>query len=96
MLAIDQVIKHIRFTEKSNQLISDFNQYTFEIYPGVNRIEVAYAIERLFSVKVLKVNIINKAGKLKRGRGRKGKIGRTAHLKKAIVVLAPGNKIEIA
>lgn len=95
MLAIDQVIKHIRFTEKTNQLILDLNQYTFEIHPSANRIEVAYAIERLFSVKVLKVNIIHRAGKLKRSRGRKGNIGRTPHLKKAIVLLAPGNKIEI-
>lgn len=96
MLAIDQVIKHIRFTEKTNQLIADLNQYTFEIHPAANRIEVAYAIERLFSVKVLKVNIINKAGKLKRSRGRKGRVGRTARLRKAIVLLAKEHKIEIA
>lgn len=96
MLVPDQVIKTFRFTEKSNKLTSDLNQYTFEIYPGVNRTEVAHAIETMFSVKVTRVNIINKAGKIKRSRTHRGKAGRTAHIKKAIVTLKQGDKIELA
>lgn len=95
MLAIDQVIKELRFTEKSNQISSDLNQYTFEINPRANKIEVAYAVERLFSVTVTRVNIINQKGKLKRSRNRKGRPGCTSDIKKAIVTLKEGEKIQL-
>ena len=95
MLAPNQVIKTFRFTEKSNNLVAA-NKYTFEIFPGVNRTEVAHAVESLFAVKVSKVNIINKAGKLKRSRTQRGKVTRTTHIKKAIVTLKDGDKIELA
>lgn len=96
MLDANQVIKHIRFTEKSNQLISSLGQYTFEVHKQANRIEIAYAVEQLFSVKVERVNIINKMGKVKRSRTRKGRLGSTSDIKKAVVKLKEGDTIQLA
>jgi large subunit ribosomal protein L23 len=56
-----------------------------------NRIEVCSAVEKLFKVKVLSVRVLNVLGKKKRT----GKVmGQRRSWKKAIVTLAPGNRIE--
>jgi large subunit ribosomal protein L23 len=56
-----------------------------------NRIEVLRAVEKLFKVKVLCVRVMNVPGKKKRT-GRT--VGVRSSWKKAIVTLAPGNRIE--
>ena len=96
MLPPEKVIKEYRITEKATTLAANHNQYTFEVYPAVNRIEVAQAVETLFKVKVARVNILNQKGKLKRSRSGRGAGGRTAQVKKAIVTLCEGNAIELA
>ncbi len=58
-----------------------------------NKIEIKNAIEKLFSVKVKSVNIVNIKGKLKRF---KGVLGRKNNIKKAIVTLVEGNSIDIS
>ncbi|OHE71103.1 MAG: 50S ribosomal protein L23 [Verrucomicrobia bacterium GWC2_42_7] len=95
MLPYHQVIKSYRVTEKSNALSSDLNHYSFEVFPSVNRTEIAYAIEKAFNVTVERVNVLNKQGKLKRNRVRQGVYGRTNRIKKAIVALKKGDKIEL-
>ena len=83
------VIKRPIITEKSYNLIEE-GKYTFEVGKGCNKLEVKMACEKLFNVKVDKVNIMNVKPKARRvGRY----TGLTAAKKKAIVKLAEGHKI---
>lgn len=83
----DIVIKPI-ITERSMDGIRD-KKYTFKVLKSANKIEIAKAIEVLFSVKVLKVNTINVKGHQRRvGRSE----GYKSDWKKAIVKLAEGSK----
>ncbi len=78
-------------SEKSYSLI-DQNAYTFMVHPGANKTEIRQAVESIWGVKVVGVNTINRKGKSKRFRFTTGKRPDT---KRAIVKLAPGDKIEI-
>jgi large subunit ribosomal protein L23 len=78
-------------SEKSYSLI-DQNAYTFQVHPEANKTEIRQAVEAIWGVKVLGVNTINRKGKTKRFRFTSG---RRADTKRAIVKLAPGDKIEI-
>ena len=80
MLPEDIIIKPI-ITEKSN-VEMQVGKYTFEVNKKATKVDVKRAVEKLFNVKVLKVNTINVSGKEKRvGRN----VGKTADWKKAIV-----------
>jgi large subunit ribosomal protein L23 len=90
-MELHQIIKKSLITEKSTIAREAANQYNFEIDPRANKIEVGHAVEKLFKVKVLSVRVMNVSGKKKRS----GKvIGQRPSWKKAIVTLAPGNRIE--
>jgi len=66
-------------------------KYVFHVVPEANKDLVAKEVQRLFKVDVISVNIINIPGKLKRV----GKIfGRRKDVKKAIVTIKKGQKIE--
>lgn len=78
----DIIIRPI-ITEKSNDGIQ-VGKYTFEVNKKATKIDIANAVEKLFEVKVLKVNTITVKGKEKRVNGR---IGRTSDWKKAIVTI---------
>jgi len=87
-----EVIERPLVTEKSIAG-ADRAKYTFRVSRDANKIEIARAIEQIFSVKVQDVNTMNVRGKTKRlGRYPEG---RTPDWKKAIVTLKPGHKIEI-
>jgi len=87
-----EIIKRPIITEKSMLLVEDQNKYTFSVDKRANKIQVKVAVEELFNVKVVKVNIINCLPKKKR-------VGQHAGFKpavtKAIVTLAAGSTIEI-
>lgn len=85
------IIKEPIITEKSMQLKEQYNKYTFKVAPNANKIEIKNAVEALFNVKVLSVNIINVLPKNKRVGQYAGK---TSAYKKAICKLADGNKID--
>jgi len=73
-------------------------QYSFEVDPDANKIQIREAVEKTFGVKVKAVNTLNVKPKAKsRVASRRG--GRiTGHgkgWKKAIVTLHPGNRIDI-
>ncbi|GAA4423285.1 MULTISPECIES: 50S ribosomal protein L23 [Actinokineospora] len=79
-------------SEKSYGLLEE-NKYTFLVSPGANKTEIKIAIEKIFAVKVLSVNTLNRNGKRKRTRTGYGKRKDT---KRAIVTLSPESKpIEI-
>ena len=77
-------------TEKSTNL-NQYNQYSFIVSKDSNVIEIKSAIERIFKVKVTKVNTSILRGKIK---SFKGTSGYRKDLKKAIVTLAEGNTID--
>lgn len=90
-MELHQIIKKTLITEKSTLARDAANKYNFEVDPRANRIEVLRAVEKLFKVKVLTVRVMNVPGKKKKT-GRV--IGVRRSWKKAIVTLAPGNRIE--
>jgi large subunit ribosomal protein L23 len=69
-------------------------RYTFEVASDANKIQIKEAVEKAFDVKVLAVNTLNVHSKRRRERIPRYKGWRTGW-KKAIVTLAPGDKIEI-
>jgi large subunit ribosomal protein L23 len=90
-MELHQIIKKSLITEKSTVAREAANQYNFEVDTRANKIEVGRAVEKLFKVKVLNVRVMNVSGKQKRT----GKtVGQRRSWKKAIVTLAPGNRIE--
>jgi large subunit ribosomal protein L23 len=79
-------------SEKSYGLL-DGNQYTFIVRPDANKTQIKIAVEQVFNVKVLGVNTVNRQGKRKRSRG--NVTGKRKDTKRAIVSVAPGDRIEI-
>ena len=77
-------------TEKSTNL-NQFNQYSFVVSKDSNSSEIKEAIQKIFKVKVVKVNTSIMRGKLK---SFKGSVGYKKDFKKAIVTLAEGNTID--
>ena len=88
----DVIIKPV-VSEKSYAAF-DANVYTFVVAPSVNKIEIRHAIEEIFGVKVTNVNTINRKGKRRRNR-RSGSFSKRPDQRRAIVSLAPGDRIEI-
>jgi large subunit ribosomal protein L23 len=78
-------------SEKSYGLL-DENKYTFLVAPHANKTEIKIAVEKVFGVTVQSVNTQNREGK--RIRTRRG-FGRRAATKRAIVSVAPGDRIDI-
>ncbi len=85
------IIRRPVITEKTNIQKDEANQVTFEVDPRANRIEIKRAVEQIFDVKVADTRTMNVSGKVKR-RGRI--VGKRRNWKKAIVTLAPGERIE--
>ena len=74
---------------------SQRGKYTFAVRDDVNKIQIEAAIEEIFKVKVAAVNVLTTQSKQKRGGMRRSRVaGRTTPWRKAIVTLAPGQKIE--
>jgi large subunit ribosomal protein L23 len=95
MSTIYEVLRRPLVTEKSNYQSSQLHQYVFEVAQDANRTQVKDAIEQMFSVTVTRVNLINVAAKRSRkSRSRKWVISRPSY-KKAIVTLAPEDRIPI-
>ncbi len=80
-------------SEKSYALIED-NVYTFVVDRRASKPEIHDAIESIWGVKVVKVNTLNRKGKTQRTR-RTNRLGKRASTKRAIVTVAPGDRIEL-
>ncbi len=71
------------------------SKYTFRVHGDANKLQVKQAIEELFKVDVLTVNVSTTKPKEKsRNRGRSRIVGWSSAWKKAVVTLAAGQKIE--
>lgn len=88
----DDIIKRpIALTEKAARLKADHNQVVFEVAIEANKIQIRDAVERLFDVKVARVNTLVQRGKPKRMGKRTAK---RRNWKKAVVTLREGNDIQ--
>ncbi|MDA0666677.1 MAG: 50S ribosomal protein L23 [Planctomycetota bacterium] len=89
--AYDLILKPV-LTEKSTAEQERRNVYRFLVAGGVNRIEIAQAVEMLFEVKVDKVNTMVRPGKMRR---RGASYFQSPATKIALVKLKDGEKIDI-
>ena len=78
-------------TEKAT-MVSDHNQVVFKVRRTATKPQIKAAVEKLFDVKVTGVNTLVRKGKNKVFRGVSG---RQSDVKKAIVTLAEGHKIDV-
>jgi large subunit ribosomal protein L23 len=95
MPTIYDVLKRPIITEKSAYQSSVLNQYAFEVDGKASKQDIKEAVEILFDVSVEKVNVMNQPAKVSRSlRNRRWQIRRSG-FKKAIVTLAPGDRIDV-
>ena len=88
---IHQVLVKPLITEKST-LLQEANKYVFQVAPRANKIQVREAVQQVFGVRVKGVTICKVRGKMKRMGPR---LHRTPDIKKAIVTLRPGDRIQL-
>jgi len=86
----DIIIRPI-ISEKSTASMEK-NKYVFEVPIKANKVMVKQAVEAIFGVQPVSVNVLVMRGKRRRVRFR---VGRTAAWKKAIVTLKSGDKINV-
>ncbi|GMQ98277.1 MAG: 50S ribosomal protein L23 [Acidimicrobiia bacterium] len=79
-------------SEKSYDLVEASNTYTFVVDPRSNKTEIKLAIEKIFDVKVVSVNTMNRKGKHKRTGY---VIGKRKDTKRALVTLSVGHSIDV-
>ena len=93
MKAPYEVIKTVRITEKGTALTEKNNQYQVVVDKHANKLDIKYAVEQAFKVKVVRVNTMHVRGKPRRERTEQ--FGHTPAWKKAVVTLKAGDKIEL-
>ncbi len=87
-----------RMSEKSFALSQTNNTFAIDVPVGLGSNEVAKAVESQFEVKVAKVRMVNRKGKVKRvinvsGKRSSNRTGTTARVRKAYVTLAEGSHL---
>lgn len=85
-----QIIKRPLLTEKGTSM-ADLGKYLFEVELKSNKIEIRWAVEKIYNVKVQSVRTQIIRGKFKR-QGRN--IGKRPNWKRAVVTLSEGAKID--
>jgi large subunit ribosomal protein L23 len=90
LTAYDVIIAPV-ITEKATA-VSESNQVVFKVRRNATKPQIKAAVEKLFKVKVLSVNTLTQRGKTKIFRGIKGQ---QQSVKKAIVRLAEGDRIDV-
>ena len=79
-------------SEKSYDLIEQYNTYTFLVDRRATKDQIRHAMEQIFEVRVVKVNTLNRRGKRKRTRW---VMGCRSDIKRAMVTLAPGDSVDV-
>jgi len=93
---ITEVLRHGIVTEKTVRLQEKNNQYTFKVALRANKIDIRRAVETMFNVRVVSVNVMRMPCKARmiRRRGSAPRPVEAREWKKAIVTLAPGDSID--
>ena len=95
MTTIYEVLRRPIVTEKSNYMNGLLHQYVFEVSSDATKSMVKDAIETIFDLDVVRVNIINVAPlRTRRARSRLVMVRRGGY-KKAIITLAASDSIDI-
>jgi large subunit ribosomal protein L23 len=82
-------------TEKMTKQGDKFNRYGFVVAKSANKLQIRKAVEELYGVTVDSVNTMRYGGKVKTRNTKSGMlVGKTAGVKRAVVTLAEGNKID--
>ncbi|HZP26456.1 MAG TPA: 50S ribosomal protein L23 [Dehalococcoidia bacterium] len=87
-----QVIQRALITEKG-ALLAGQHKYIFQVHPDANKDQVKDAVQRAFSVTVVKVNVMTMKGKPMRVKT--NRIEHKRDWKKAVVTLVEGDKLEL-
>lgn len=93
MITSYDIIKSLMRTEKSTAMLEPNAKYLFLVAKNANKIQIKRAVEEIYKVKVKDVNTSISLGKMKRVRYQ---LGRTPDVKRAVVTLQNGQKIEVA
>ena len=95
MTTIYDVLRRPIMTEKSSHQFGKLDQYAFEVSSDATKRMIKDAVEILFDVTVERVNVMNvPAKRTRRARSRRVAVRRSGY-KKAIVTLAPGERIDV-
>ena len=95
MSTLYNVLRRPLVTEKSNYQVGKLHQYVFEVAHDATRTMVKDAVETIFKVKVLRVNVMNMPAKQgRRARSRRVVVTRPG-FKKAIVTLSPEDTLSM-
>jgi len=95
MTGLHDVLRRPIVTEKSNFQSSTLGQYVFEVASGASKAEIKEAVEALFDVNVLRVNVINSPPKRTRRLRSRRLLVRRGSYRKAVVTLAAGQRIDL-
>lgn len=90
-----EILRRPLVTEKTSSQSGKLNQYYFVVADNATRVQVKDAIEALYDVKVVRVNIINTAAKRGRRLRSRRLLIRKGAFKKAIITLAEGQTLPI-
>lgn len=93
-LNIHEIIKGPVVSEKATLLNQKLQKLSLKVHPQANKIQVKEAIQRLFDVKVDKINSLRRQGKTRRVRGSR-KIVQGQTTKRVIVTLKEGYSIDL-
>ncbi len=91
MTSAYDIVRSLVRTEKGTKLEPQ-RKYLFQVSMGANKVQIRKAVEEIYKVKIESVNTAIIPGKLKRVRQ---ELGSTTPLKKAVVTLKEGHKIEV-
>ena len=95
MSTLYDVLRRPLVTEKSNYQVGKLHQYVFEVANNATRSQVKDAVETIFKVKVLRVNVMNMPAKQgRKSRSRRLVVTRPG-FKKAIVTLSPEDSLSM-
>jgi large subunit ribosomal protein L23 len=95
MSTIYDVLRRPVVTEKSNYQASNLHQYVFLVANDANKKMIKDAVETLFDVHVVRVNVLNAPAKrTRRARSRRLMV-RNSEYKKAVVTLLPEDRIPL-
>jgi large subunit ribosomal protein L23 len=95
MTTLYEVLRRPIITEKSNYQSGKLNQYVFEVDPKATKAQIKEAVEALFDVDVVRVNVLVAPAKQSRRARSRRVLLRQSRYKKAMVTLAQGNSIDI-
>jgi large subunit ribosomal protein L23 len=95
MTTLYEVLRRPIVTEKSNYQSGKLNQYVFEVDPRATKAQIKEAVEALFDVDVVRVNVLVAPAKQSRRARSRRVLLRQPRYKKAVVTLARGSTIDV-